>query len=198
MRARPPPCVQHMRRPRRALPAHPPPPCAWPAPRRAVVKARDSLYAILGTLWPEAVVGAPPSMEELMKPWNVSSLTDDMNACYEDAEKPGSDIANWLAQLGIEASKPNKARRGWWWALALGACCSDAGGGGAGTLVSLSAPLCPSHCAPDFPCSQIWSLVHFVMHNQPAPMSNERMQASRALAIWLLNNFWCDDCRGEY
>lgn len=36
------------------------------------------------------------------------------------------------------------------------------------------------------------------MHNQPEPMSSARTQASRALAVWLLNNFWCDDCRGEH
>lgn len=36
------------------------------------------------------------------------------------------------------------------------------------------------------------------MHNQPEPMTSARAQASRALAVWLLNNFWCDDCRGEW
>ena len=54
----------------------------------------------------------------------------------------------------------------------------------------------PSSLALPHP-SQVWSLVHFVMHNQPEPMSGARAQASRALAVWLLNNFWCDDCRGE-
>mmetsp|Transcript_3276 Transcript_3276/g.6942 ORF Transcript_3276/g.6942 Transcript_3276/m.6942 type:complete len:517 (-) Transcript_3276:34-1584(-) len=44
----------------------------------------------------------------------------------------------------------------------------------------------------------VWSLVHFAMHNQPRPMSFKRVQASRALAEFLMENFWCTDCRGFF
>jgi len=44
----------------------------------------------------------------------------------------------------------------------------------------------------------VWSLIHFVMHNQPSPMSREAVAASRALANHLSENFWCNDCRGFF
>jgi len=44
----------------------------------------------------------------------------------------------------------------------------------------------------------VWSLIHFVMHNQPAPMTNDAVAASRALASHLSENFWCNDCRGFF
>jgi len=44
----------------------------------------------------------------------------------------------------------------------------------------------------------VWSLIHFVMHNQPAPMSSEAVEASRALAGALSQNFYCNDCRGFF
>lgn len=92
------------------------PPPSSPAPafacmRRAVEAARKSLYAILGTLWPaEDVAGPAPSYDELMAPWNTTSLTDDVAACYEDENKPGSAVARQLAALGVAASQPNKVR----------------------------------------------------------------------------------------
>lgn len=84
-------------------------PCRGTRARRAVEAARKSLYAILGTLWPEDWVAGPaPSLDALMAPWNVSSLTDDMDACYEEESKPGSAIAQQLAALGVASSMPNK------------------------------------------------------------------------------------------
>ena len=46
--------------------------------------------------------------------------------------------------------------------------------------------------------NQIWSLAHFVTFNQPAPMSNARVEGSKALAAHLAEQFWCDDCRGFF
>ena len=44
----------------------------------------------------------------------------------------------------------------------------------------------------------LWSLIHFVVHNQPSPMSRDAVAASRALASHLSENFWCNDCRGFF
>jgi hypothetical protein len=44
----------------------------------------------------------------------------------------------------------------------------------------------------------VWSLIHFVMHNQPNPMPHAAVAASRALANHLSENFWCNDCRGFF
>merc|ERR1739848_106353 len=44
----------------------------------------------------------------------------------------------------------------------------------------------------------VWSLIHFVMHNQPQPMPRKAVDASRALASHLSENFWCNDCRGFF
>ena len=44
----------------------------------------------------------------------------------------------------------------------------------------------------------LWSLIHFVMHNQPSPMSRNAVAASTALASHLSENFWCNDCRGFF
>lgn len=44
----------------------------------------------------------------------------------------------------------------------------------------------------------VWSLIHFVMHNQPSPMPHSAVAASRALASHLSENFWCNDCRGFF
>jgi len=46
--------------------------------------------------------------------------------------------------------------------------------------------------------NKVWSAVHFLMHNQPTPMSSLQVQASQALASFLLERFWCDDCRGFF
>ncbi|ODA84213.1 hypothetical protein RJ55_02731 [Drechmeria coniospora] len=46
--------------------------------------------------------------------------------------------------------------------------------------------------------NQVWSLVHFAMHNQPSPLSAKGVAASRALAAHLSESFWCDDCRGFF
>lgn len=46
--------------------------------------------------------------------------------------------------------------------------------------------------------NQVWSLVHFLMHNQPSPMTPKQVAASRALAGHLSESFWCDDCRGFF
>lgn len=46
--------------------------------------------------------------------------------------------------------------------------------------------------------NMVWSLIHFVMHNQPEPMSRRAVDASRALASHLSENFWCNDCRGFF
>jgi hypothetical protein len=46
--------------------------------------------------------------------------------------------------------------------------------------------------------NQIWSLVHFLMHNQKNSMTSKQVAASRALAGHLSENFWCDDCRGFF
>lgn len=44
----------------------------------------------------------------------------------------------------------------------------------------------------------IWSMIHFVMHNQPSPMPSEAVAASRALAGQLSQSFSCNDCRGFF
>jgi hypothetical protein len=44
----------------------------------------------------------------------------------------------------------------------------------------------------------VWSLIHFMMHNQPAPMPSRAVEASQALATHLSENFWCNDCRGFF
>jgi len=44
----------------------------------------------------------------------------------------------------------------------------------------------------------IWSLIHFMMHNQRAPMPQKAVDASQALATHLSENFWCNDCRGFF
>mmetsp|Transcript_24956 Transcript_24956/g.27909 ORF Transcript_24956/g.27909 Transcript_24956/m.27909 type:complete len:593 (-) Transcript_24956:44-1822(-) len=41
----------------------------------------------------------------------------------------------------------------------------------------------------------IWSLIHFMMHNQPDSMNANRIAASRQLAVHLSTNFWCSNCR---
>ena len=46
--------------------------------------------------------------------------------------------------------------------------------------------------------NQVWSLIHWVMHNLPERMSVEQVQASKAIALILKDNFWCNDCRGLF
>jgi len=46
--------------------------------------------------------------------------------------------------------------------------------------------------------NQVWSLIHWVMHNLPERMSVEQVQASKAIALILKDNFWCNDCRGFF
>jgi len=44
----------------------------------------------------------------------------------------------------------------------------------------------------------VWSLIHWVMHNLPSTMSLQQVQASKAIASILQQNFWCNDCRGFF
>jgi hypothetical protein len=46
--------------------------------------------------------------------------------------------------------------------------------------------------------NQVWSMVHFLMHNQQNPMTPKQIAASRSLAGHLSESFWCDDCRGFF
>ena len=46
--------------------------------------------------------------------------------------------------------------------------------------------------------NQVWSMVHFLMHNQQNPMTPRQVAASRAMAGHLSETFWCDDCRGFF
>uniref|UniRef100_A0A0G4HZL4 Sulfhydryl oxidase n=1 Tax=Chromera velia CCMP2878 TaxID=1169474 RepID=A0A0G4HZL4_9ALVE len=46
--------------------------------------------------------------------------------------------------------------------------------------------------------NQVWSLTHFAMHNLESPMTQKQVEASQALAGFLLENFWCTDCRGAF
>jgi len=46
--------------------------------------------------------------------------------------------------------------------------------------------------------NKIWSGAHFLMHNQPLLMTAARVAGSKALASFLLDYFWCDDCRGFF
>jgi len=46
--------------------------------------------------------------------------------------------------------------------------------------------------------NKVWSLVHLLVHNQPSPLTRERVQGIQAIAAFLLENFWCDDCRGFF
>lgn len=46
--------------------------------------------------------------------------------------------------------------------------------------------------------NMVWSLIHFLMHNQPSPMPARAVEASQALASHLSENFWCNDCRGFF
>merc|ERR1712039_1009576 len=46
--------------------------------------------------------------------------------------------------------------------------------------------------------NMLWSLIHFLMHNQPSPMPLKAVEASQALASHLSENFWCNDCRGFF
>lgn len=46
--------------------------------------------------------------------------------------------------------------------------------------------------------NKVWSAVHFLMHNQPSPMSPRRVNAAVSIVSFLLEAFWCDDCRGFF
>ena len=46
--------------------------------------------------------------------------------------------------------------------------------------------------------NKVWSAVHFLMHNQPSPMSPRRVNAAVSIVSFLLEAFWCDDCRGAF
>ncbi|KAL7006377.1 hypothetical protein EMMF5_004030 [Cystobasidiomycetes sp. EMM_F5] len=46
--------------------------------------------------------------------------------------------------------------------------------------------------------NQVWSMIHFLAHNQQNPLSAKQVAAFRALAGHLSENFWCDDCRGFF
>jgi hypothetical protein len=45
---------------------------------------------------------------------------------------------------------------------------------------------------------KVWSTVHSLIHNTNDPMSNKQVWASRALALFLVQNFQCGDCRGFF
>jgi len=46
--------------------------------------------------------------------------------------------------------------------------------------------------------ANVWSLIHWVMTNQKEFMSPEQVEASRAIAFILRDNWWCPDCRGFF
>ena len=70
-----------------------------------------------------------------------------------------------------------------------------------------------SHDKDEYPCetrhlamlqvrttrpNYIWSIIHFMMHNQPDFMNANRIAASRELAVHLPKNFWCTNCRAYF
>jgi len=129
----------------------------WNSPH--VAEAIESMYAIIGALWPSHIVGPYPSLKAMKEHlWKV----DDINLpdltekhCHKETdgeEKKHSAVSYALATAGKWASRPNL----------------------------------------------LWSLIHFVMHNQPAPMPQRAVEASQALATHLSENFWCNDCRGFF
>ena len=48
--------------------------------------------------------------------------------------------------------------------------------------------------------NKVWSLIHWVMTNlrDDQDMTPEQVQASKAIALILRDNFWCNDCRGFF
>ena len=44
----------------------------------------------------------------------------------------------------------------------------------------------------------IWSIIHFLMHNQPDFMTAKRVAASRTMANHLSQRFWCTNCRNYF
>jgi hypothetical protein len=45
---------------------------------------------------------------------------------------------------------------------------------------------------------RVWSAIHTLIHNALDPMPSTQIWASRALAVFLAQNFQCPDCRGEF
>ena len=46
--------------------------------------------------------------------------------------------------------------------------------------------------------NKIWSFIHFMTFNQPATMSLEQVEASRAVAVLLSRGFYCMECRSFF
>jgi hypothetical protein len=44
--------------------------------------------------------------------------------------------------------------------------------------------------------NKVWSTIHTVIHNARSPMSRKQVEASRGLAVWLRQTFFCSNCRG--
>ena len=129
----------------------------WQSPH--VAAARDSMYEIIGALWPSHLLGPYPSKkaveDNLWKVGDINLLELTTEYCHQESDnddKKHSPVSKALATAGKWASRPNL----------------------------------------------LWSLIHFVMHNQPAPMPRMAVEASQALATHLSENFWCNDCRGFF
>jgi len=126
----------------------------WNSPH--VAAAVESMYSIIGALWPSHIVGPYPSLkalkENLWKHGDINLATLEKERCVVESNVKHSPIADALATAGHWAARPNL----------------------------------------------VWSLIHFVMHNQPAPMPRSAVEASQALATHLSENFWCNDCRGFF
>jgi len=129
----------------------------WNSPH--VAEARETMYEIIGALWPSHLVGPYPSYSAMKKHlWKVGDINlPDLSEeyCHQETdhdEKKHSPVSRALATAGKWGARPNL----------------------------------------------LWSLIHFVMHNQPAPMPRRAVEASQALATHLSENFWCNDCRGFF
>jgi len=48
--------------------------------------------------------------------------------------------------------------------------------------------------------NKVWSIIHWVMTNleEDKDMSLDQVEASRAIALIMRDNFWCNDCRGFF
>jgi hypothetical protein len=44
--------------------------------------------------------------------------------------------------------------------------------------------------------NKVWSTVHMLVHNARSPMTRRQVDASRGLAVWLRQTFFCSNCRG--
>ncbi|KID86269.1 Erv1/Alr [Metarhizium guizhouense ARSEF 977] len=118
----------------------------------SVLATQHRFYNIAAALWPTDLFGEIPSFDELMALIPDPNLFGSPADCVAQADIPGSEINQALAEGGTLSNQPN----------------------------------------------QVWSLVHFLMHNQPIVLSSKKIAASRAMAAHLSESFWCDDCRGFF